>query len=139
MAEVAIGSGVDDGLAGMDGDLVGEKFAQDGHGVEAEGEAGKHEEDAGEEDCSAMRKDGALRKLKCQGKGRSQREPEKNHEQGEGVAVAAGGAVGGALAYGGDGFQRDPQRVDGPENGGVEGSAGKRQWVQGWLRREKHA
>src|SRR5271165_1391231 len=87
MAEVAIGSGVDDGLAGLDGDLVGEKFAQGGHGVEAEGDCCEHKGDAG-------------------------------------------GAVRGALAHGGYGFQREPGDVDGPESDWVERFAGKRQWVQ---------
>src|SRR5271163_923296 len=120
MANVAIGAGFDDGLAGVNGDIEGEEAAEEGHGVPTESDSTQHEDDAEEEDHGAVPSDGGLGEEVREGEGRSGCGPVEDDQEVKGAAVADFGGVGGTFGAAGGGFEEEPGEVGGEKDGGVE-------------------
>src|ERR1035437_7026949 len=108
MANVAIGSGLDDRLAGLHGYLIGEKLPKKGHRIGTKCDAEEHECDAVEKDGGAMPSDVGLRKKKAQGEGGNQCQPQEQNDYGVGAAITGVGAIRRTMTYSATGFKRQP-------------------------------
>ena len=115
MANEAIGAGLDYGLSGLYGDLIGEEAAESAHGVNAEDHAEDHESDADEKYGNAMSGDGCAGELEGEDKVGGDGNPEQGFEDGVGAAVAAAGGGGGFEARAGE-FTKDPETVSAEED-----------------------
>ena len=115
MANETVRAGLNDGLPGLDSDLIGEEAAESAHGVNAEDHAEDHESDADEKYGYAMGGDGCAGKLEGEDKVSGDGNPEKRFQESVGAAVASAGGGGGFEARAGE-FTKDPEAVGAEED-----------------------